>query len=106
MGQTCCRYSKNSEESLELSLVAPPIIIMQPDPIVPAVIVPELDVNEETDINNLNGPAASVNAGKQEDKKDSAVIQRTRIEEYELLLPMTRISLTNWVELVGEEITN
>ena len=29
----------------------------------------------------------------------------TRIEEYELLLPMTRIGLAKWVELAGEEIS-
>ena len=75
-------------------MVAQPIIILLPDPIVPAVVVPEIDINEETDINNLNGPPAPANAGKEEGKKESAgVIQRTRIEEYELLLPITRIAL-------------
>ena len=88
-------------------MVDQPIIILQPEPIVAVVVVPELDVNEETDINNLNGPPASANACKEEHKKESAgVIQKTRIEEYEHLLPMTRITLAKWVELIGEEISN
>ena len=91
-----------------MELVGPPIIIMQPEVIVPVEVVPELNVNEETDINNLNGPPAPGNVGKVDDKKESAaadVNQRTRIEEYERLLPMTRITLAKWVELIGEEIT-
>ena len=47
-------------------MVAQPIIILLTDPIVPAVVVPELDINEETDINNLNGPPAPANVGKVE----------------------------------------
>jgi hypothetical protein len=62
-------------------LVGPPIIILQPEVIVPVEVVPELNVNEETDINNLNGPPASGNVGKVEDKKESAAVvaQKTRI---------------------------
>jgi hypothetical protein len=87
-------------------MVGQPIITLQPEPIVAEVIIPELDVNEETDINNLNGPPAPANAGKEEGKKESAdVIQRTRIEDYEVLLPMTRITLAKWMELIGEEIS-
>ena len=66
---------------MELDLVGPPIIIMQPEVIVPVEVVPELNVNEETDINNLNGPQGPGNVGKVEDKKESAAVvnQRTRI---------------------------
>jgi hypothetical protein len=86
-------------------MVGQPIITLQPEPIDAVVIIPELNVNEETDINNLNGPPAPANTGKEEGKKESAEIQRTRIEDYEVLLPMTRITLAKWVELIGEEIS-
>ena len=86
-------------------MVEQPNIILQPEPIVAEVIIPELDVNEETDINNLNGPPAPANANREENKKESAEIQRTRIEDYEVLLPMTRITLAKWTELIGEEIS-
>ena len=87
--------------------MALPIVMMQ-EVIVPKEVVPVVDVNEETDINNLNGPPASGNVGKVVDKKESAAAanQKTRIEEYEILLPMTRLTLAKWVELIGEEITS
>lgn len=55
----------------------------------PQSIVPELNTNEPTDINNLNGPLHKESI---QEIPEGTLNIKPRIELYEELLPMTKVS--------------